>query len=501
MTQSEIAFPSPLKSKYLILTAVIAAVVVLGIISTFNPFIALGAGVSYFLLMLLLKRPDFAVTFVTFIIYTNTAVVMIKFHNVQPVFAYILPLLLVVPFIWQIIVNKQEIKINFVFILMLVYFSIMLLGSAFSRDITLAVPNLLNFVAEGLGLYFLLINTIRTPKLLSQVVWSLLIGGALIGGLSLYQQITGTFNNNYWGFAQVTGQGFTTEETLQGAVIQQRVSGSIGEKNRFAQIMLMVLPLGLFLAWGEQSKTSRLLAFFLTGLVFVGGSLAFSRGAQVGLLLLIAIMTFMRYIKIRQLVVILLGLTLLLLAFPQNSVRFSSLGAIFSSDEEGGLRSADGAIQGRATEMLAAMLVFMDHPLIGVGPGMFGYEMAEYARIVGLRHITATREAHSLYPGVAAETGALGFVTFMGILFYTLYRLAKSRSYWLKRNNTKLANLSTGFFLAIVSYMTTGLFLHFAYIRYFWLMIALSVIVSGFKESDVAGELETAGQKIGKIES
>ena len=28
------------------------------------------------------------------------------------------------------------------------------------------------------------------------------------------------------------------------------------------------------------------------------------------------------------------------------------------------------------------------------------------------------------------------------------------------------------FFFAIVSYMTTGIFLHFAYIRYFWLMLA-----------------------------
>jgi hypothetical protein len=67
----------------------------------------------------------------------------------------------------------------------------------------------------------------------------------------------------------------------------------------------------------------------------------------------------------------------------------------------------------------------------------------------------------------------------------------------LERNNTELANLSTGFFLAIVSYMTTGIFLHFAYIRYFWLMIALSVVVSGFRESDVAIAKKSSEKQIG----
>lgn len=498
MLQTENALPGVFKGKFLVLALVVASVVVVGIVGVTNPSIALGAAIVYLLFMALIRKPDLAVVFVTFVLYTNAAVVLIRFHDIHPVLGYILPMLLVIPFVWQVIVNRRKIKINLVFVLMLVYFSVMLLGSAFSRDIYLAIPSLLNYIAEGLGLYFLLINTIRTPRLLNQVIWSILIGGALIGGLSLFQQMTRTFDNNYWGFAQVTGQGFTAEETLQGAVIQPRVSGSIGEKNRYAQVMLMLVPLGLFLAWDEQSKRLRLLAFLLTGLVFVGGSLAFSRGAQVGVLLLIAIMTLMRYIKIRQLAIIVLGLILLLLAFPQNTIRFSSLGAIFSSSEEGGLRSADGAIQGRATEMLAATMVFMDHPIVGVGPGMFGYEMAEYARIVSLRHIIATREAHSLYPGVAAETGVLGFTTLMGILFYTLYRLAKSRRYWLERNNIKQANISTGFFLAIVSYMTTGFFLHFAYIRYFWLMIALAVIASSFTQADLeeerTGEVEQGKQ-------
>ena len=37
-----------------------------------------------------------------------------------------------------------------------------------------------------------------------------------------------------------------------------------------------------------------------------------------------------------------------------------------------------------------------------------------------------------------------------------------------------VAALATGFALALITYLTTGLFLHFAYIRYFWLFAALA---------------------------
>jgi len=499
MSQTEITFPNLFRNKYFILMTVIVAAAAVGMAGSLGPLIPLGVVVSLYLVVLLFRRPDFNVILIAFIIYTNTAVVLSKFHGVPQTVGYSLPLLLLIPLIWHLFVHKRKIKINFVFILMILYLSVMIMGSAFSRDVNLAMPNVINYVVEGLGLYFLLINTIRTPKLLKQVVWALLIAGTLMGGLSLYQQITGTFDNNYGGFAQVD-TGFITEESIQGNVVQPRVSGPVGEKNRYAQVMSMLVPLGLFQAWGAQSKKLRLTALILTGLIIVGATLAFSRGAQVGFLILIITMALMRYIKIRELLITLGAVVLLLIAFPQITQRFSTLGDIFSSKEEGGIRNTDGSIQGRATEMLAALLVFRDHPIVGVGPGMFRYEMEEYSKIISLKNITGERQAHSLYPGVAAETGILGFVTLMGIFFYTLYRLNIARAYWLGRNQTGMANLCTGFFLAIISYMTTGIFLHLAFIRYLWLIIALAVIASEFRESDVPTEMDIAGKELDKVE-
>ena len=60
-------------------------------------------------------------------------------------------------------------------------------GQSFQVILLYPCRKLIDFFVEGLLLYFLLTNVIRTPLMLKRVVWVLLISGALIGGLSLYQ--------------------------------------------------------------------------------------------------------------------------------------------------------------------------------------------------------------------------------------------------------------------------------------------------------------------------
>ena len=74
----------------------------------------------------------------------------------------------------------------------------------------------------------------------------------------------------------------------------------------------------------------------------------------------------------RQFVWLAAGATVLLLALPQYRSRIATLPVVLQlvqGDRAG--READGALQGRLTEMWAAMLVFADHPIAGVGPGRF----------------------------------------------------------------------------------------------------------------------------------
>jgi O-antigen ligase len=239
----------------------------------------------------------------------------------------------------------------------------------------------------------------------------------------------------------------------------------------------MLVPLGFFRFLGERSKWLRLLAAVATAFCALGVALTFSRGAAIAFAMVLIIMTFMRFIKPWQLGLIILALALLFTAVPEYRTRLTTISgfsSIISTDgAAAGETEADGSMLSRATEGLAALLVFIDHPVVGVGPGMFRYYYQEYAAFVGLRVLAADRQSHNLFLGLLAETGALGMICFLLVLYVTLRNLNRVRKRYLV-SKPEYSNIATAFMLAIITYMASGLFLHFAFIRYFWLMMALA---------------------------
>jgi O-antigen ligase len=376
-----------------------------------------------------------------------------------------------------LIVRRQDLIVNPIMPLMFLFLIVQVIGAIFSVDTRVSFNHVINYMVEGLGLYLLITNVARTQEMLRRAIWVLLLAGAFMGSLSVYQQMTHTFDNNYGGFAQMSNAAFGTgTENLFGENTQPRLAGPIGEQNRYAQNMLMLVPLGLFRFWGERSKRLRILAAIATALITLGAALTFSRGAAVGLILMLVITALMGYIKPFQAVIIGLGLVLLLQVVPQYGTRLDTLGDVSSAvttQGGGGLRTTDGATQSRITEMMAAAMVFADYPIVGVGPGTYRYYYQDYADRVGLRTLSGDRQAHDLYVGIAAENGALGLIAFGAIVFVTLRSLAKTRKRW-GQSRPDMANLVTGFILSIVAYLATGVFLHFAFIRFFWLIMALA---------------------------
>ena len=138
-----------------------------------------------------------------------------------------------------------------------------------------------------------------------------------------------------------------------------------------------------------------------------------------------------------------------------------------------GIDQADGAIQSRITEGLAALLAFADHPLVGVGPGEFPGVYRDYAEMSGSGSSRRDRQAHNLFLGMAAELGLAGIIVFFAIIYLTLRDLARARR-MTRDLDPMMSALATGFLLAIVTYLTTGLFLHMSFVRYFWLLLGLA---------------------------
>lgn len=482
------------------IVAVLGAVLA-GFLAADAPILAVAAASALFLATAIILRPDVATLTTIAILYSNAAVIAVHFHGVPLFVAGAVPLLLMVPLARDLVVRRLPIVAPPMLPWMVVLLFIHVVSSLFSTDQVRAWDATVVFIVEGFGLYFLLINVIRTPQMLRQATWVLIGVGAFVSLLSIHQDFTNNYDNNYGGFAQAADATFRTGvTTLTGDVVQRRLAGSIGETNRFAQVMLMLVPLGIFRFIGESRAVLRWTAGVATALITLGVVLTFSRGAAVALALLVVGLALLRLVKPRHIAAMLLVLALVVVAFPQYWLRVSTLievgGAITSADA--GTGQVDNSLLSRATETAAAALVIVDHPLIGVGPDMFPIFYEEYANVVGLLvKGSATREAHNLYLGIGAELGLPGLAVFLIIAFMTGRMILAARRRSIDRR-PDLERLATPFLLAIASYHVTGMFLHFSFARFYWLMLAVAgaAAVITLREMDAldAAEGTAAGE-------
>jgi O-antigen ligase len=160
--------------------------------------------------------------------------------------------------------------------------------------------------------------------------------------------------------------------------------------------------------------------------------------------------------------------------------------------------SPDTSLRGRATEMLAALRVFLAHPVLGVGPGQYKPFYAEKYQSdpqFAFKHIPEARGAHNLYLQMAAETGIIGLAVFMAIVLLILHRLWQVRCHWVHRD-PESANLATALFLGLMAYLVHSMFAHLAYERYFFLFLALAgaaVQICRAETSPTTQMMETRG--------
>jgi O-antigen ligase len=209
----------------------------------------------------------------------------------------------------------------------------------------------------------------------------------------------------------------------------------------------------------------------MTTVITLGVVLTFSRGAAVGLGMLLIALVVLRMVKRQHLVAIGLALVLVFVSFPQYWTRVSTLAAVGTLTEDGGTGAVDSSLLSRATETLSAALVMVDHPLIGVGPGLFPTYYEEYAQVVGIKiKNDATREAHNLYLGLGAELGVTGLAVFLIVAILTVRMILLARRRSIERR-PDLERLTTPFALSIMTYHVTGMFLHLSFARFYWLML------------------------------
>ncbi len=461
------------------------------------------------LFALVLRWPELGTLIALFAIYSNIAVLGMKSRAILQttvqtgqmtiatagqnarvvVVMAALCLVLCIPLLYQFLVRKEKLTFDRGFYLMLGYFAVFLTSSFFARDKAIVTSEITDFLLEGVAIYFLVVNVVREYTTLRRATWALLLAGSFMGGLSVFQHVTHTETSNYGGLAMLGAEldfnpigrrvnvSWADAENLhpQGATssaqgVQFRSAGPIGEPNRYAQVLVVLLPLAALRFRKERSRALRWLAL--------------ASGALISAL----------------------GLSLLVLVLdPHAALRFASLGGVktllahktvgYSEPTGGQTGVPDTSVVRRYVLNVAAWHVFLDHPILGVGPGHFAaYYSMPYGNRVGLIEQLKKYRGHNLYFETLAETGILGLASFLAII------LAIMRGLWrawrrLQHKGSEFADAAMAFFLCLVAYLISAIFAHLSYQRYFWLLMALcsaTIHILGRVEQETSGELGPA---------
>lgn len=445
-------------------------------VSRFDGVLVLAAVVSMGMFVVMFLNPQFTTLSVLFVLYANLTVVATRFHGIPQFVAGGFFLLLALPFCYFLFIERKPVVFNFVLLLMFGYLIAMIISALFSRGFEHSADRIITYFLAGIILYFLIINTIRTKELLRKAVWVLIFSGVFMGSISIYQEVTRSYDNALGGLAQVKDQQISTGEVdLSGEKIKRRrLAGPIGSKNRYAQILVVLLPLALFRFWGENSRSLRIVAAASCFPILAGILLTFSRGAGVSIVFILILMMFLKFIKVRHFLlasVFCLGVMFVVAPHYLNRIYLTYTG--LTSVLTGKVHEADGAVRGRTTVTIAAIKAFFDHPFLGVGPGQTSSYIPDYASRIGYRQLSGTRRAHNMYVEELSDSGLLGGILFFTIILVTLYKLNQTRRF-LKEKKDNGEYIITGILLGIVAYLLTAIFLHLSYVRYFWFLLALA---------------------------
>lgn len=424
--------------------------------------------------------PETATVVVVFVMYSDSAAVAVRSHGVPSTVATGFFFLLLVPIVSYVICERQRFRGDLVLALMVAYVGPLLASALLSTYTPETLAFITKYIFEGLVIYFLIVNAVRSPESLRRSLWAVILAGGLLAGITVVQELTQTYDKDYGGFAltkSVDSKGYVNEaDTETGeidsagrSISRPRASGPIGDPNFYGQILCSALPIASVLLFSSSNRWSQAVALIVTLLLVSAIFLTFSRGAMIALVLLTLFLIFLRYLKIRYLLIVSALIAIAISLNPAYQARLST----FSFVQSRGMRHADYSVRERATILLAGVRIFLDHPLFGVGPGQSSKYIASYGNAEGYARVRKDMEAHNTYLQQLDETGILGFLCLFSIVAVTLRNLYRVRARW-QRECPEYAHVATGLILAIVMFLTTSIFLHLAFMRYLALLLGLS---------------------------
>lgn len=319
-------------------------------------------------------------------------------------------------------------------------------------------------IKEFLVIFFIFIvtqNAIRNRKDFNNILRTVVFSGLALCILCLIE----TFLTGAGGFV------YTSEFNGE----QIRLAGGMGwNPNGVAAFLAMIFPLAYFLLPVEKSGKIKL--FYLVAIPLTIGTifLTYSRAGFLYLAITFVFILTRRY-KSRYV----LGLSVILVAIfvflPE--IFWLRMGTI-ATDREG---------TGRIILFQAALKLFLENPLTGVGYGASVYLMQPYT----LGRFHGLEGPHNLYLTILAEMGLVNFFVFSLMLLATFLDLNRVRRHASALGDIEMVRICEAFFICLVVYLTAGLFIDNLHTILFYVYLAL-VLVFKKRLQEWTGRLETS---------
>lgn len=456
-----------------VLSAVLAVVIA-------NPlYIVAGVmllGGSYFVFV----HAEDAIPALVFIIYIRLSDVLQQTFGLPSTAKLIIALFLGLIAVRWLVTRKEPTGWHTPVILAGIYGLVLALSLVYAGDQERTLESLDEYVRNVLVIIIIAVLVQRMAQF-HRVIWALLAAGVFLGTITVVQQLTGTYDNTYGGFALASVQ------HIIGDVNDHRAAGPIGDPNFYAQIMVALVPLALERFWNSRTLLMRLFAsaaLAASGLAIV---FTFSRGAFLASAVVVAIMFVRRPPRLPMVLVALLAVMILVRFIPDEYVeRLQTIPeAIVNFDTE---TTSEVSFRGRVSEMTVAWNMFVDYPLLGVGVNNYPALYQNYSRSLGLDSRREQRPPHNLYLEIAAESGLVGLAAFGLVVVYIFRRLGWAESMLAAANRPGDASLLWAFRLSLVGYFLCGMFLHSAFPRYLWLLLGLAMILPQIVQNEVTSE-------------
>ena len=457
---------------YIVMSIVVASIGVVAVNNTNSRIGLFGLMglVAIAVVMAIIIKPSLGANILVLAIFTNISDLLTKqgYPGIIKPLVAVVAVALLIRYIYagQIpIGHSKTAKVEY---FLLAYFMVVIASFIVASDKNRALSDITD-LGKDIVIIYCILFALRHSQTWKQTNWLILITTSMLCLLSVCQLVTNNYDQTFFRLASIQ------MDRALAASSTPRIGGPINAPNLWAQVLVAVSTIVVFRIFHEKQSIVKLAAVLMLGLFLYIVLNTYSRGAYLVIAIDALLILFM-FRKRFNPMILLAGAVILVLMIPflppTYRDRFTSL---FVVAAENGIYQ-DTSLRGRSSEMLTGFAMFAEHPILGVGAGNYNTNYQRYAQLIGIEFRAEARDPHSLYIQLLAETGLLGTIAFLGIAFSLFDALNKAcRAI---EGSPRLADWLpwiSSYRFAILSYLLTSIFLHNAYIRYLWILIAMAL--------------------------